>query len=252
MIRRLRTRHALVRPLANLPAALRSFFRAYRPTLWASGSYAAGEMYIYNFPSILVPAVHGLGTPTIVFDTVFKIFRSAPVLFSAVCDLLVPRQTRAYAAGDVRDLRRSTALALILGAIPAVALCALLLLAGDDVYRLLLGGAATVPSSFTPILVVLIVCNLFQTVSNFLLVHTGFFPLIARSAGAMVVVMTVIAAIDAVWPADVHQFAMLYMAAYVFSAALYAFLAIRHPLWCRTGRTPEPLPAPPPLGPGKS
>ncbi|MDE1149990.1 MAG: hypothetical protein PW843_25845 [Azospirillaceae bacterium] len=216
--------------VARAPAALAAFFRGHRPILLASGSYAAGEMYIYNFPSVLVPAVHGLGAPVIIFDTAFKIFRSATVLFSAVCDVLVPRQTRAHAEGDVPALRRATGLALALAAVPALALCGLLLVAGDRIYSLLLGPAAVMPSSFTPILVVLVLANLVQTVSNFVLVHTGFFPLIARSAALVAGLMTVVAAADAWLKPDIHGFAAMYMAAYVVSALIYGALALRHPL----------------------
>lgn len=247
MIRRLRHRGSLDGSLAAIPRALGCFFRTHRPALLASGSYAAGEIYIYNFPSVLVPMVHGLGAPTIIFDTVFKIFRGATVLFSAACDLLVPRQTQAFAEGDGPGLRRATILALVLGAVLAAALCGLLLVAGDRLYRLLLGDTATIPSSFTPILIALIVCNLFQTVSNFLLVHTGFFPLIARAAGAMVLVMTAVAAIDIAWFSDLRPFALLYMAAYGAGALLYVVLAIRYPL--RTGARRQP-PCGPSLGTG--
>ncbi|MDR3401958.1 MAG: hypothetical protein P4L99_05600, partial [Chthoniobacter sp.] len=171
---RLRRRGGLAGRLGEAPAALVAFFRGNRSALLGSGGYAAGEMVIYNFPSVLVPAVHGLGAPTIIFDTVFKIFRGATVLFSAACDLLVPRQTQAYAQRDHRQVRRATAFAFALAAVPALALCVLLLVAGDRVYALLLGGRVTVPSSFTPLVVGQIVCKLFQTVSNYVLVHTGF------------------------------------------------------------------------------
>ncbi|WP_044560731.1 hypothetical protein [Azospirillum sp. B4] len=228
--RRLGHAGALDGRLSAIPGALAAFFRGHRRTLLASGGYAAGEMYVYTFPSVVVPAVHGLGAPVIIFDTAFKIFRGATVLFSAVCDVLVPRQTRAHAAGDVAALRRATALALALAAVPALGLCGLLLLAGDQVYRLLLGPAAVMPSGITPILVVLVLANLVQTVSNFLLVHTGFFTLIARSAGVVAALMTVVAVADIVAAPGILGFATLYMAAYAVSALIYAGLALARPL----------------------
>ena len=242
LVGRLRQLGIVKLALGEMPLALWRFFRRHRAALLGSGGYAAGEMYIYNFPSILVPIVHGLGAPTIIFDTAFKIFRGATILFSAACDLLVPRQTKAFAAGDRHALNRATLLALGLGLVPALSLSALLLIAGDPLYRLLLGKAASMPSELTPILVVMILCNLVQTVSNFLLVHTGFFTQIARLAGLMVIVMTGVAAIDTSLRLDIVHFVMLYAAAYLVSAGLYATLALKLPL--RVGEAAPPAPGP--------
>ena len=216
--------------LAGMPRALWVFFREHRRALLGSGSYAAGEMYMYNFPSVLVPILYGLGAPTIVFDTAFKIFRGATVLFSAMSDLIVPRQTRAFVAGDRQALVRATWIALGLGLIPALAVNIILVAVGTQLYHLLLGHSAVMPPSFTPILVVMVFCNLVQTVSNFLLVHTGFFSQIARLALSMVGVMTVVAIAAVVLHLSIIQFAALYAVAYLASASLYAMLAIRFPL----------------------
>lgn len=45
----------------RMTATSAAFFRRHRSALWSSGRYALGEMYIYTFPSLLVPALHGLG-----------------------------------------------------------------------------------------------------------------------------------------------------------------------------------------------
>jgi O-antigen/teichoic acid export membrane protein len=200
-------------------------------------------MYVYNFPSILVPIVYGLGGPTIIFDTAFKVFRGATVLFSATSDLIVPRQTRAFTAGDRPALVRATWIALALGFVPALAVNVILLAAGTQLYHFLLGRSAVMPPEFTPILVVMIFCNLVQTVSNFLLVHTGFFSQIARSALFMVVVMTGVAGIEVALRPTIIQFAMLYATAYLVSAALYAALALRFPLKVSAIKAPLQEPA---------
>jgi O-antigen/teichoic acid export membrane protein len=214
----------------RMAAGASSFFRRHSSALWSSGRYAMGEMYIYTFPSLLVPVLHGLGGPTIVFDTVFKVFRGATVVFSAACDLLVPRQTRAFAASDTAGLRRHTLQALAVASLPAVVLCLLLLFAGERLFGLLLGNAAQVPAAFNQILIVLILASLVQTVSNFVLVHTGFFAPIGRLATAMALLMTVVAVLDWALKLDLLGFAMLYAAAYVLGAVLYAVLAARYPL----------------------
>ncbi len=207
-----------------------AFFRLHRSALWSSGRYALGEMYIYTFPSLLVPALHGLGPPTIIFDTVFKVFRGATIAFAAACDLLVPRQTRAFAASDTADLRRCTLVALVVASIPGIGLCALLALVGDRLFGFLLGNAAQVPMAFVLVLIVLILANLVQTVSNFVLVHTGFFRPIGRLATGMALLMTAVAVLDALMKLDLFGFLVLYAAAYVVGAVLYVVLAIRYPL----------------------
>ncbi|MCW5732779.1 MAG: hypothetical protein KIS73_01555 [Enhydrobacter sp.] len=212
------------------------FFRRHRSALWSSGRYALGEMYVYTFPSLLVPALHGLGGPTIVFDTVFKVFRGATVVFSAACDLLVPLQTRAFAAGDTADLRRRTVQAFLVALVPAIGLGLILGGAGERLFAILLGGAAQVPPAFNYILIVLVFANLVQTVSNFVLVHTGFFLPIGRLATGMALLMTLVAALDAVLQLSLLGFAALYAAAYVLGAVLYVFLAARFPL---AGKRPQ-------------
>ena len=86
------------------------------------------------------------------------------------------------------------------------------------------------PAAFIQILVVLVLANLVQTVANFVLVHTGFFGPIGRLATGMALLMTVVAALDAMLKLSLIGFAALYAAAYVVGAALYAVLAMRHPL----------------------
>lgn len=239
MIRRLAACDALA--LAGprrLWRAFGDFAQNNRRALLGSSGYAAGEMAIYNYPSILVPTVIGLGAPTIIFDTAFKIFRGATVLFSAACDLMAPRQTRAFHACDRAGVRRATVGALGLGLVPAAALCGLLIVWGDELYRLLLGGAATMPPAVTPVLVALIVCNLAQTVANFLLAHTGFFPAMARAAGAMTAVMAAVAALTVGFNLDVIGFLTLYAVAYAGGAGLYVLLAWRGPLSVRPASRP--------------
>jgi hypothetical protein len=234
MVRRLRAGGAIVLAgPSRLWAALRRFVGANGRALLGSGGYAAGEIVIYNYPSILVPLAMGLGAPVIVFDTAFKIFRGANVVFSAACDLVVPRQTRAFGALDRRGLLRATLAGAALGAVPAIALCGLLAGWGDRLYALLLGNAAQMPPSVTPILMALVACNLVQTVANYLLAHTGYFPAMVRAAGAMTAVMAVVAAVTAAFGLDVVGFLAIYSCAYAASAVLYAILAWYGPLSLR-------------------
>ena len=73
-----------------------------------SGTYAASEIYVGNYPYLIVPMLFGLGAPPIILDTTFKVFRGGATIFGAVCDILVPRQTSALAERDGPTLVRAT------------------------------------------------------------------------------------------------------------------------------------------------
>ena len=96
-----------------------SFFRANKAQLVRSGTYAASEIYVGNYPYLIVPMLFGLGAPPIILDTTFKVFRGGATIFGAVCDILVPRQTSALAERDGPTLVRATLMAAALCSIPA-------------------------------------------------------------------------------------------------------------------------------------
>lgn len=229
-IARLARRGALIASAAGFSGRLRDFLRENRKEVLQTGTYALNEFYIYSFPYFVVPMAFGLGAPTIILDTAFKVFRGATVLFSAGCDLAVPRQTRAFAERDRRSLILATLMAVALCSLPAIVLCGLLLFAADEMFAILLGPAATMPAAAGWILIVLLVANLVQTVSNFLLVHTGFFGAIARLAVIVSVAMTIATAIVVLAGFDFLGFLQVYMAVYMASALLYMLLAIRGPI----------------------
>lgn len=220
-ITRLVRRGALANHLQGLYGTLKQFWHSNRGELLRSGNYYIGDLIIYNFPYVVVPLVYGLGAPTIILDTVFKIFRGATLIYSAGLDPLVPRQTRAFAERDMATLKRATWTAAILCTIPTLLLCAALILAGDRIFALLLGHAASVPAAATPILVVLLVANLAQNVASCLLLHTGFFRELARVVTVMVGAMAIMTAIAIASGAGIVGFIGGYAAAYVLGAALY-------------------------------
>ena len=94
------------------------------PSSLRSSAYAGSEIYIYNYPYLIVPMLFGLGAPPIILDTTFKVFRGGATIFGAVCDILVPRQTSALAERDGPTLVRATLLAAALCSIPAAIACA--------------------------------------------------------------------------------------------------------------------------------
>lgn len=228
-IARLVRRGALALQITGTFRALSEFWRGNRGQILRSGNYAMAELTVYNFPYLVVPLMFGLGAPTIILDTVFKIFRGATLIYAAGLDPLIPRQTRAFAERDAATLKKATLMATVLCAIPTAALCALLWFAGDRVFALLLGPAATVPASLIPVLIILLVSNMAQNVASCLLQHTGFFREIARVATFLVVAMAAMTGIVYVAGSDIVGFIGAYTAVYVAGAVLYIAYVVQKP-----------------------
>jgi O-antigen/teichoic acid export membrane protein len=220
-IARLVIQGALARHVHGLYSNLKQFWRSNRAELLRSGNYSIGDLIVYNFPYVVVPIVYGLAGPTIILDTVFKIFRGATLIYAAGLDPLVPRQTRAFAERDMVTLKKATWMAATLCAIPTLALCVALAVAGDRIFALLLGHAASVPAAAMPILVVLLIANLAQNVAGSLLLHTGFFHELARAVTLTLGAMAIMTAILVVSGAGIIGFIGGYAAAYVVGSAIY-------------------------------
>ena len=227
---KLRQRHAFIGDFRRNFVCFVVFLRSNRKQLFSSGVYALSETYIYNFPYFLAPWAFGLGAPTIILDTAFKVCRSANQFYSAACDSLVPRQTSALAERDGPAMVRATWLAAALCSIPAAAVCGVLIFAAGKIFAVLLGPAAVMPPATTPIIIMLLVGNLAQMVSHSVLVHTGFFKEVARVSFALVAVLTAIAAF-AIWNHfGIVQFLNAYAAAYTCGALATVALMIRGPI----------------------
>ena len=123
-----------------------TFFRTNKQEAVRTGAFSAADFYITNFAYLVVPLAFGLGAPTIILDTTFKIFRGTVILYAAGSDVAVPKQTRALADKDQKTLVRATLMAAALCSLPALALCALLFFASTQFFALLLGPAATMPA----------------------------------------------------------------------------------------------------------
>ena len=227
---KLRQRHAFGGDFRRNFVYFVAFLRSNRRQLFSSGVYALSETYIYNFPYFLVPWAYGLGAPTIILDTTFKVYRVANQFYSAACDSLVPRQTSALAERDGPAMVRATWLAAALCSIPAAAVCGVLIFAAGRIFAILLGPAAVMPPATTPIIIMLLVGNLAQMVSHSVLVHTGFFKEVARISFGLVAALTGVAAF-AVWAhLDIVQFLNAYAAVYTCGALATVGLMIRGPI----------------------
>lgn len=228
-VRRVVARGALTPTAAGWISGLTSFFRANRAELRRTGTYAASEIYIANYPYLLVPMLFGLGAPPIILDTSFKVFRGGATLFGAMCDILVPRQTSALAERDGPTLVRATMVAAVLCALPATIACGILVFFGERLFAVLLGSAATMPPAATPILVALLCANLIQMVTHSVLVHNGYFKDVARLGVVMTAAMTAVAAFAFLRHTDIIGFLQAYAAVYGCGALAALVLMIRGP-----------------------
>jgi hypothetical protein len=229
-VRRMIARGALIPHVSGFAQRLIAFFRANRAELVRSGTYAGSEIYVANYPYLIVPLLFGLGAPPIILDTTFKVFRGGATIFGAVCDILVPRQTSAVAERDGPTLVRATLLAAALCAVPAGIACTVLLLGADRLFAFLLGHAATMPPATTPILIVLLIANLTQMVAHSVLVHNGYFKEVARVGMGVVAAMTCVGALTVLAHLDIVQFLEGYAAVYACGAAAAVVLMIRGPI----------------------
>ncbi|MFN3351742.1 hypothetical protein [Pseudorhodoplanes sp.] len=230
MIARLSRKGALQPTVAGFPRHLRSFFRDNRKEVVQGGTYAVNEFYLYNFSYAIVPVAYGLGAPTIILDTLFKVMRGATVLYSAASDVALPRQTRAHNEGDRRTLILSTWMAAGLASLPGIVIGIALVFFSEPMFRLLLGNSAVMPKPIVDLMIVLLAANLIQTVSNFLLIHTGYFKVIARVSVLVSLAATLVAGIAIAVGADLTGFIRAFTAIYVASSLCYLTLALRGPL----------------------
>jgi len=212
------------------------FFRSNRRQLFSSAAHAISELYIYNFPYFLVPWAYGLGAPTIIFDTAYKIFRGTHMIYAAICDLLVPRQTRAFNDHDKPTLIRATLLTAAIGAIPLVLIVAVLSFVHERFFALLLGPVASMPTTILPVLVIMLSANLAKMVSYSLLVHCGFFAQAARLGPVFMIAMTG-GCLIAIWlKLDIVGFMAMNAAGYTIGTTLAMVATIRGPIRTVTKR----------------
>lgn len=229
-IARLSRKGALQATVAGFPGHLRSFFRDNKKEVVSGGTYAVNEFYLYNFSYAIVPIAYGLGAPTIILDTLFKVVRGATVLYSAASDVALPRQTRAHSEGDRRSLVLATWMAAGLASLPGIVICIALAFFSEPMFRILLGNSAVMPQAISNLMIVLLIANLIQTVSNFLLIHTGYFKVIARLSVLVSLAATLVAGLSIMVGADLTGFIKAFTAIYVASALSYLALALRGPL----------------------
>ena len=118
----------------------------------------------------------------------------------------------------------------------------LLIFAGGPFFKFLLRAAATVPPGIVPILVVLLLANILQIVSEALLQYSGFFRSLAYNGAAVSVMMIVITGVSMIAKFDIVGFLAAYAAVYTVGAICLTIAAIFGPIRAAAGRSGEPHP----------
>ena len=223
-------RGAMVASVRGFIHDLLSFFRSHKESILRSGTGALSGVFVVTFPYYFVPAMYGLGAAPIILEATMRIFRGGSVVYAAATDLAIPGQTRALAQRDLRRMVRTTLFAAGLCCIPALFACAVLIFAGGPFFRFLLKSAATVPPGIVPILVVLMLANVVQMVSESLLQHTGYFRSLGRIGVIVAVVMVAATAVSFFARFDIVEFLAAYTAVFTMSAVLLAIAAVCGPI----------------------
>jgi O-antigen/teichoic acid export membrane protein len=189
------------------------------------------------FPYYAVPLMFGLGAAPIILEVTFRIFRGACVIFAAICDIAVPGQTRAVADRDSRRLVRTTLVAAALCSAAVIVAGALLILAGAPLFAFLLRTAAVVPPAITPILIVLMLAGVLQTVSEVLLQYTGYFRSLAYNGLCVAAAMIVATGISLVADFSLVGFLAAYAAVYAAGSVAMTLAAAYGPIRAASART---------------
>jgi len=236
---RLRKKGVLTGQIRGTLQQLWTFLSKERWQFASTSTYAMTDLFVYCLPYLVVPVVFGLSGPTIIVDTVLKIYRGVSMAYLAACDLLIPRQTEAFAKRDARTLVRATMLAAGLCAIPALGVCGLLIFAGKQMFALLLGPAATMPPAAVPVIIGLLLASMMQLVTHSVLVHSGFFKEVARIGILMVIAQVAIIGVVVLARLDIISFLGLYTAIYAAGALMALVLMICGPIRIAVDKSAE-------------
>lgn len=121
--------------------------RHYLRDIGASAALTVSDIVAYNAPYFTIALATADARPMLLFDFFFKMSRALSMLVRAMVEAALPRITRACHAGEGARLRellmRATGAALAF----AIAMSAVLLVAGPWLFRQLFDGRATVSTA---------------------------------------------------------------------------------------------------------
>lgn len=154
----------------------------YLRDIGASAAFTVSDIIAYNAPYFTIAAMTSDARPMLVFDFFFKMSRSLSMLVRAMVEAALPRITRAFHAGDKARLRQLLLRALGAAMVFAVALAAVLLVAGDRLFAILFDGRAAVDRADIGLIILALAALTILCVSVYVQAALGrFSQLLARS-----------------------------------------------------------------------
>lgn len=212
---------------ASPPSAIFMHLRDNWRDVGHSGSLTLVEFVIYNFPYLVLPALFHDRIAVIAFDVFYKVVRFGAVSYGVPAETLLPGQTRAFYAGDVRSVKRHFYLNLALGAVPLLAAAVLVLLFGDRIFAVLLSKGGIVDENVRIAMVIMLAAMLFQNSAGTFLTGTGNYRQLSRLA--LVTATLMAAAVAATWWLGLSfaAFLFLYVGIYCLHALLFCAYLLR-------------------------
>lgn len=154
----------------------------YLRDIGASAAFTVSDIIAYNAPYFTIALATSDARPMLIFDFFFKMSRALSMLVRATVEAALPRITRAFHAGDTARLRQLLGRALMAALLFAVALSALLLVAGDRLFAILFDGRAVIDRADILLIILALAALTLLSVSVYVQAALGRFgELLARS-----------------------------------------------------------------------
>lgn len=194
----------------------------YLRDIGASAAFTVSDIIAYNAPYFTIALATSDARPMLIFDFFFKMSRALSMLVRATVEAALPRITRAFHAGDTARLRQLLGRALMAALLFAVALSALLLVAGDRLFAILFDGRAVIDRADILLIILALGALTLLSVSVYVQAALGRFgELLARSLPFLAGSLASAPLALLLWP---DRFDLAFLALYALTLAGVAML----------------------------
>jgi hypothetical protein len=193
----------------GIPRALTATaVRAHLARLWASLQATFAEWLTLNAPYAVFMAYFGIGPGLVTVDAAMKLVRIVVTATRNLCEIALPRVSRAVFSGQGSRARPEVAGVLALGACGASVIAAAAYFFQASTFGFLLGPNNTVPAGAGAPIALAVLCSVFFASAGHLLGHTGRTASIrvfmsvtvaAMAIGSALIVLGELSVQDALW-----------------------------------------------------
>jgi hypothetical protein len=160
--------------LFGLPRGLsRQAVRSHLSRLWTSLQATFAEWYTLNAPYAVFMMRFGIGPNLITVDAAMKFVRIIVSVVRNLCEIILPRVSRAVFAGEGASARRDVAVILALGLGGAGVVAATIFFFQTTTFGFLLGHNNTVPNGAGAPIGIAVLASVVFAAAGHLLGHTG-------------------------------------------------------------------------------